>query len=214
MEREQPRPMALQKRYIIFDAVEVTGKPVHRLQCTIPRTVAGKPGFEVIVPLVARQNKDRTEREGILFSRGYIPYFFKPIGLRYKIEDTDTQTFVGFVSTLPELKEHGILEGNAVQEARLNFSNSNIDDLARGTGLKNYKQARVAVVERLHETGRLDERHPQRYNIDADQSVDYPYYKTESGALQLPVNPWDYRNKSLWYLGTSVATFIVGASIF
>jgi len=39
----------------------------------IPREVSGKPGFECVVPLVARQNNDRTEREGILFSRGFIP---------------------------------------------------------------------------------------------------------------------------------------------
>jgi len=44
--------------------------------------------------------------------------------------------------------------------------------------------------------------------------VDYPYYKTEAGALQLAVNPWDYKNKSVYYFGGSLVSFIVGASLF
>lgn len=69
----------------IYKLVEVTGRPIHRLQCMIPRFVSGIDGFECVVPLVARENEERTEREGILFSRGFVPYKFKDIPNRYKI---------------------------------------------------------------------------------------------------------------------------------
>jgi cytochrome oxidase assembly protein ShyY1 len=105
----------------------------------IPRTVSGKPGFECVVPLVARENQDRSEREGLLFSRGYIPYFFKHIGNRYKIEDVEKQTFIGFVSTLPELAEHDWTEGNAYQEGRRKYTYANVEDMARSAGFKNKK---------------------------------------------------------------------------
>ncbi len=44
----------------IDNLVEVTGRPIHRLQCMIPRFVTGIDGFECVVPLVARENDDRT----------------------------------------------------------------------------------------------------------------------------------------------------------
>lgn len=46
--------MALQKRYPICNLVEVSGRPIHRLSCMIPRRVHGGDGFESVVPLVAR----------------------------------------------------------------------------------------------------------------------------------------------------------------
>jgi hypothetical protein len=38
--------------------------------------------------------------------------------------------------------------------------------------------------------------------------------KTEAGALQLPSMPWELRNRAKNYLGVSVISFIVGASLF
>jgi hypothetical protein len=35
---------------------------------------------------------------------------------RHRVESVDTQTFLGFVSTLPELAHHGWTEGNALQK--------------------------------------------------------------------------------------------------
>ena len=49
--------MALQKRYIYLHIlVEVTGRPIHRLSCMVPRIVHGGFGAEYVVPLVAREN--------------------------------------------------------------------------------------------------------------------------------------------------------------
>ena len=45
-------------------------------------------------------------------------------------------------------------------------------------------------------------------------SVDYPFYKTYSGALQLDKMPWDYKNDARNYLIGSVVSAIIGASIF
>lgn len=72
----------------------------------------------------------------------------------------------------------------------------------------------MAVVERLCETGDLNERRGKRYSHDADGALDYPYYKTEAGALQLPIMPWDYQNRAKKILLAGVMSFIVGASVF
>lgn len=124
------------------------------------------------------------------------------------------QTFVGFVSQLTELQNPTLFNGNAYQEARLAYSYADLDDFARSTGFINKKQASVALIERLHENGDLNERRGQRYNNDASFTDDYPYYKTEAGALQLPEMPWDLKNSAKNYLVASVATFVVGASVF
>lgn len=86
--------------------------------------------------------------------------------------------------------------------------------MSKTAGFKNHKQAKVAVVEHLCEIGDLNERRGKRYSHDCDAALDYPYYKTESGALQLPNMPWDYKNKSKLYFATSIASLIVGASVF
>lgn len=78
----------------------------------------------------------------------------------------------------------------------------------------NQRQASVAVVERLHEVGEINERRGKRYSNDCDFAEDYPYAKTESGALQLREMPWDLKQSSMNYFAISVGTFIMGASIF
>lgn len=147
-------------------------------------------------------------------SRGFLPYKYRHIGDRERIEDVSRQTFVGFVSQLDELKEHGWLQGNAYQDGRQLYSYANLDDLSKTTNFLNRKQASVAVIEELHQLGDLNERRAQRYANDMDHKAVYPWAKTESGALQLAKMPWDYRNDSKFYFATSLASFIVGASVF
>lgn len=89
-----------------------------------------------------------------------------------------------------------------------------MEDIARSSGLKNKKQAQVAVIERLYETGDVNERRAKRYSNDCDFSLTYPYYKTEAGALQSDTMPWDYKNRSKNYLAASLISLIVGASVF
>lgn len=89
-----------------------------------------------------------------------------------------------------------------------------MDDFVRSAGLLNKKEAKVALIEQLHQTGDLNERRGQRYSNDALWTEDYPFAKTESGALQLPQMPWDFKNKAKTYFVTSIASFVVGASVF
>jgi len=86
--------------------------------------------------------------------------------------------------------------------------------MARTAEFKNKKESSVAVVERLYETGDLNERRGKRYSHDADGALDYPYYKTEAGALQLPTMPWEHKNRAKALFASSIISFIVGASVF
>lgn len=149
----------------------------------------------------------------MLLSQGFIPFIFQHIGSRYRIENVQRQTFVGYVSRLEDLGDRGI-SGNAVQQGRQLYSQANIDDIAETSGLKNRKQASVAVVERLHETGDLNERLGKRYSNDADFALTYPYVKTETGAITSGKMPWNFKNESKAYLATSLISLIVGASVF
>lgn len=122
---------------------------------------------------------------------------------------------MGFVSQLEDLAHQGgLFSGNAYQEGRLHYEYANIDDISKSSGLKNRKQNSVAVVERLFETGDLNERRGKRYSQDCDFALDYPYYKTESGALQSGTMPWDYKNRAKNFLGAGLVSLIVGASVF
>lgn len=145
---------------------------------------------------------------------GWLPGKLKSPSVRHKIESTDCQKFVGFVSRLEELQNNSITKGNAYQNGRQDYYNANVKDFARTSALVNEKQASVAVVERLHELGILDERYHQRYACNGQFSEDYPYAKTEAGALQLPTMPWDYKNRARNYLFGSIACLVVGASVF
>ena len=137
--------MALSKRYSNFYLVEVTGRPIHRLSCMIPRFVHGVKAFESVVPLVTRENYDGS-REGLIIALGYYPYIYRHIGDRFRIENVLPQTFIGFVSTLDDLKDRDFLDGNAYQPGRLKYSHANLDDIGRGSELKNSKAASVAVI--------------------------------------------------------------------
>ena len=115
---------------------------------------------------------------------------------------------------MEDLGQKGWFDGNAYQEGRLKFSHADLEDLAKGSQLKNRKQAEVAVVERLYEVGDLDERRAKRYSNDCDFALTYPYYKTEAGAIQSGPTPWEFKNKSKAYFATGLISFVVGASVF
>lgn len=145
---------------------------------------------------------------------GYIPYHVRQPTCRQKIERVDRQKFTCFVGRLEELSNTSLFQGNAYQKGRLFYTSADLQDLARSSELLNREQASVAVLEQLHETGDYDERNSVRLGVDSQFTEEYPWAKTESGALQLAKMPWDYRNDAKHYLIASLASFIVGASIF
>ena len=147
-------------------------------------------------------------------SFGFLPYQYKYIGNRPRIENVDRRTFLGFVSQLEDLQEHGFFDGNAYQDGRQRYSYANMEDLSKTPNFLNRKQASVAMIEQLHPIGDLNERRGKRYAHDMDYKEDYPWAKTEAGALQLSKMPWDYTNDAKIYLATSFFSFLVGASIF
>ena len=133
---------------------------------------------------------------------------------RHRIERVDRQRFVGFVSKLSELSSRTIFNGNAYQPGRLQFYRSDLEDMGKTSQFINREQASVAVIERLAETGIIDERSSQRRGVDASFTEPYPWAKTEAGALQLDKMPWDYRNEASKYFVGSLFSFLVGASVF
>ena len=67
------------------------------------------------------------------------------------------------------------------------------------------------INDELHN---LDERRSERRALDCCATVNYPYAKTETGALQLPKMPWQYKNESKNYFFGSLISLVLGASIF
>lgn len=176
--------------FLSYKSVEVSGRPLHRLTCLVPHFSNGFDGFEYVVPLLVKEDADRSNPQGLLLSKGFIPRAFRDAANRYRIEDTSNQKFIGFVSKLPELSSHSIMEGNSTNEEKRDFTHADTQDFVNASGFINKKQAGVAVVEQLHEMGILDERRSERRALDSCATQNYPYAKTESGALQLPKMPW------------------------
>lgn len=145
---------------------------------------------------------------------GWIPFTMRHPTCREKIERVDRQRFICFVSKLDELRNTSMFQGNAYQKGRLFYTSTDLQDLAKSSELLNREQASVAVLEQLHETGNYDERDSVRYGVSSQFTEEYPWAKTESGALQLYKMPWQYKNESKHYLAASLFSFIVGASIF
>lgn len=96
--------------------------------------------------MLVKENKDRSNPQGLILSKGFIPFIAKEIGARYRIEDATYQKFTGFVSKLPELSRHGILEGNSTNEFKRSFVCADTEDFATASGFTNKKQAGVAVI--------------------------------------------------------------------
>ena len=172
------------------------------------------PGFEEVVPLVTREDKNHQNRQGLLFNRGWVSAKFRHPTTRAFMERVDRQKFVCFVSKMSHLSNKQWFNGNAYQKGRELFNNADIEDLGKRSGLLNREEASVAVLERLAEIGIYDERFPQRRGCDAQFSEPYPWARTEPGALQLDKMPWDLRNDAKHYLIGSLFGFVVGASIF
>eukprot|EP00919_Chromeraceae_sp_WS-2016_P000366 GHVR01000961.1.p1 GENE.GHVR01000961.1~~GHVR01000961.1.p1 ORF type:complete len:149 (-),score=5.29 GHVR01000961.1:354-800(-) len=147
-------------------------------------------------------------------SKGFIPDEFKSPANRARIENVNPQTFIGFVSRLSELKNNSLTKGNATNKGRLLYTCADTEDFAISSGFINKKAASVAIVEKLHETGIIDERSPSRYENDCSFTVEYPYSKTEAGALQLAKMPWDCKTEAKTYLFGGLMSLIFGASIF
>lgn len=164
--------------------------------------------------MLVREAADRSNPQGLILSKGFIPFIAKDVGQRYRIEDATYQKFTGFVSKLPEFTNTSLFSGNSTNDEKLGFTCSDTEDFVTASGFTNKKQASVAIVEQLHELGILDERRSERRAVDCAGTANYPYAKTEAGALQLPKMPWDYKNDSKHYLVGSIFSFIVGASIF
>jgi hypothetical protein len=145
---------------------------------------------------------------------GWVPYTVRSPTCRQKIERVDRQRFVCFVGRLDELKNDSWFQGNAYHKGRLFYTNADLQDMGKSSELQNREQASVAVLEHLHETGNYDERDSVRLGVDSAFTAEYPWAKTEAGALQLYKMPWELRNESKHYLIASVFSFLVGASIF
>ena len=80
--------------------------------------------------------------------------------------------------------------------------------------LKNNKQAKVAVIERVLLDTPLDERHTEHYETGGmTGSTDLPYIKTRAGALQCKKMPWDYDREQSMYAAiagiSSVLAFLM-----
>jgi len=199
---------------LLADSVEVVGRPIHRLACNISATRLGQRGYMTVVPLVTREDSEHQNRQGLLFNMGWIPFHVRSPTCRQKIERVDRQRFLCFVSKLDELRNDSWFQGNAYQPGRRFYTNADLQDIGRTSQLLNREQASVAVLEQLHETGDYNERSSVRFDVDAASTAEYPWAKTEAGALQLYKMPWDYKNESKQYLAASIFSFLVGASIF
>lgn len=105
---------------------------------------------------MTKESKAGVTQFGYMFSKGFIPAEFKDPGDRARIEETDPQTFTGFLSKLDELKDHGFMAGNSTSLSKREFSHSNLKDFAEASGLKNQEQVQLAVIERLEDGSTLD----------------------------------------------------------
>ncbi len=110
---------------------------MHNRACLVRREVYRRPGYEYVVPLVTKESKAGVTQYGYMFSKGFLPVEWKEPGNRMRIEDTDPQTFEGFVSRLDELSEHRFMEGNSIPQIKREFSHANMKDFAEASGLKN-----------------------------------------------------------------------------
>lgn len=187
--------------------VKISGKPRHEKTFLVPRTVDGYFGYDYIVPLITKDTEDGSEEYGVLLNKGWIPHEYASPNKRYKIENVEEQTFVGYVSRNEDLERQGIFDGN-VPDARFNkWTHVFLPDMAKASGFKNQKQVKAALIECIDQKlAPLDERNTRHYAREMTGSFDYPFAKTQSGALQLTSMPWDHRHNRNTYLGISIAT--------
>ena len=90
-----------------------------------------------VVPLVCREDKKYENREGLLFSMGFIPKKVAHPTNRFGIERVDRQKFTCFVGRLEEFQNDTLFTGNAYGKGRLSYHNSDLKDMARSSELIN-----------------------------------------------------------------------------
>ncbi len=83
-------------------------------------------------------------------SKGFIPYYFREPGTRYRIEDATYQKFIGFVSKLPEHANSSLFKENSTNDEKKSLTSADTEDFVTASGFTNKKQAGVAIIERLH----------------------------------------------------------------
>jgi cytochrome oxidase assembly protein ShyY1 len=127
--------------------VEVGGRLLHRSQMPLLTNVNGADGYELVVPLLVKEEAKRANQQGLIFSRGFMPYRHHDIGTRYRIENAKYQKFIGFVSQLPELQNTTFFDGNSVDDEKIKFTCADCEDFAKSSGFVNSKQAGVAIIE-------------------------------------------------------------------
>lgn len=77
-----------------------------------------------------------------------IPFAAREPGIRYRIQNANRQTFVGFVSQLEEFKNTSFTQGNTSLEGRLKFTSADTQDFAKAAQFVN-PGASVALIEVL-----------------------------------------------------------------
>lgn len=77
-----------------------------------------QPGYEQVVPLVTREDKNFKNRMGFLFNLGFVPETVRHPTCRSRIERVERQQFLGFVSRMSELSNDQYFNGNAYQAGR------------------------------------------------------------------------------------------------
>ncbi len=96
-------------------------------------------GYEYVVPLLVQEAEDRSHQQGLLLSKGFLPFEFKSPGQRWRIEDVDKQTFTGYVSKLTELSNSSLTQGNATNERRNHYTCADLEDFVQTAGFVNQK---------------------------------------------------------------------------
>ncbi|CAD8142043.1 unnamed protein product [Paramecium octaurelia] len=194
----------------LYRRVRVTGRPLHYLQMMVPRTEFQKPGYECVVPFVTKENADQTVQEGLLVSLGFVPYEYKEVPDRHKLEDSSVQSFDCFLSQLPELQDNSF--GNVANRRNSEWTYADLQLMGQFTGFKNADKIGKVVLERANFNTPLDERNMRTYDLDADHHLDYPYLKSNSGILYHKNHmPWDWQRAKQQALGSTVLFGALGA---
>ena len=126
------------------------------------------------------------------------------------MEDASLQTFEAYVSLNSELEHSFGDTGNAPNLGRNKWNTFDLQLMAENSGLENVDKAKVALLESINLNTPLDERSMEHYNHDATFTQDYPYCKTNAGALQLRKMPWDHQKDGRMYLNGAILFNILG----
>lgn len=197
----------------LYRPVKISGRPIHSKAKLVPRIKYGHRGYDYIVPLVTDEQEDGSQRKGILLNMGWMPRQWKQIGSRLKIEDASLQTFIAYVSLNSELEHTWGSTGNAPVLARNKWNTVDIELMAENSEFVNVKEAKVALLERVNLDTPLDEHIMEHYDHDATYTQDYPYKKTQAGALQLATMPWVHNRNKFFYESLALVSLLGGFTL-